>query len=166
MTHNLCNPKLEYKIMGSKSKREYLIKIRERYRKASKKDKTNLLDELCFVCGYNRKYAIRILNNKQVKHIKVKKRGPKKQYDHPEILKVLNFIRRKANLPCSKRLVEILSLWLPYYPFEITEGTRKKLLGISAATIDRLMRADRSKYLKLGLATTRPGSLLKKHIPI
>ncbi len=166
MTHNLCNPKLEYKIMGSKSKREYLIKIRERYRKASKKDKTNLLDELCFVCGYNRKYAIRALNNKQVKPIKAKKRGPKKQYNHPEILKVLNFIWRKANLPCSKRLVEILSLWLPYYPFEINEGTRKKLLGISAASIDRLMRADRSKYLKLGLATTKPGSLLKKHIPV
>ncbi len=148
MTHNLCNPKLEYK------------------RKASKKDKTNLLGELCFVCGYNHKYAIRVLNNKQVKPIKAKKRGPKKQYNHPEILKALDFIWRKANLPCSKRLVEILSLWLPYYPFEITEGTRKKLLGISAATIDRLIRADRSKYLKLGLATTRQGSLLKKHIPV
>lgn len=50
--------------MGSKSKKEYLVKFRERYKKASKKDKSTLLDELCIICGYNRKYAIRVLNSK------------------------------------------------------------------------------------------------------
>lgn len=153
--------------MGSNSKKEYLIKIHERYKKASKNDKTKLLDELCAICGYNRKYAIRVLNNGPLQNSgKPNKRGAKKQYAHPDILKVLNFIWRKTNLPCSKRLVEIIALWLPYYPHSLSGQTRKKILNISAASIDRLMRGDRGNYLKIGLATTKPGSLLKKQIPV
>ena len=152
--------------MGSKAKKEYLNKIRERYKNASKKDKSDLLDELCIVCVYNRKYAIRVLNGKQPKFIRQNKRGPKKQYDAPEILKVINYIWRATNLPCSKRLKEIVSIWLPYYPFKISGETKSKVLNISAATIDRLMKEDRSKYPKIGLATTKPGSLLKKQVPV
>ncbi|MBL1208161.1 MAG: integrase [Calditrichaeota bacterium] len=152
--------------MSGHSKKEYLKKIRERYRKASKEEKISLLDEVCEVCSFNRKYAIRILNNKKAKTDTPKKRGPKKRYNHPDILKVIRFIWRKTNLPCSKRLVEILPLWLPFYPLEISEEIRRKVLGISAATIDRLMREDRGRYLKIGLATTKPGSLLKKHISV
>lgn len=51
--------------MSGKSKKEYLIKIRERYRKAPKKEKIQLLDEVCLVCSFNRKYAIRVLSHKK-----------------------------------------------------------------------------------------------------
>lgn len=37
---------------------------------------------------------------------------------------------------------------------------------MSPATIDRLMIKMRKKLGKLGLATTKPGSILKSHIPI
>jgi len=47
--------------MGKKSRKEYLESIRERYRKAGKKEKTVILGEFCAVCGYNRKYAVRLL---------------------------------------------------------------------------------------------------------
>ena len=40
------------------------------------------------------------------------------------------------------------------------------LESISASTIDRLLAPRRGKYAKYGLATTKPGSILKKHIPI
>ncbi|MFQ6608108.1 MAG: hypothetical protein ACE5EE_06170 [Fidelibacterota bacterium] len=39
-------------------------------------------------------------------------------------------------------------------------------MSISPATIDRLMAPLRARYHKLGFATTKPGSILKKHIPI
>lgn len=48
--------------MGKKSRKEYLESIRERYRKAGKKEKSVILGEFCAVCGYNRKYAVRLLN--------------------------------------------------------------------------------------------------------
>jgi len=44
--------------------------------------------------------------------------------------------------------------------------TREKLLRISAATIDRLLRAERHKYVLRGQARTKPGTLLKHQIPI
>jgi hypothetical protein len=41
-----------------------------------------------------------------------------------------------------------------------------KLLGISAATIDRLLKEERAKRRLKGIAHTKPSSLLKNHIPI
>ena len=48
--------------MGTKSKWEYFRAIYQRYRKASLSVKTQILEEFCHVCGYNRKYAIAKLN--------------------------------------------------------------------------------------------------------
>ena len=38
---------------------------------------------------------------------------------------------------------------------------RQKLLQISAATIDRLLKKERARYRGKGLCGTRPGGLLK-----
>lgn len=155
-------------IMSPTAKAEYLKKIIPRYRKVSKTEKNTILNEFCTVCHYNRKYAIRLLNNGLYTNNKsnLSKRGRKKQYDHPMIMEVLKEIWIKTNLPCSKRLKAILSLWLPFYEYELPEEVKKALFAISHATIDRLMLTMRSKYLKQGMATTKPGSILKKHIPI
>jgi hypothetical protein len=50
--------------MSQKAKSEYLREIKPRYKGASKLEKENILDEFCLTCGYNRKYAIRLLNKK------------------------------------------------------------------------------------------------------
>jgi hypothetical protein len=83
------------------------------------------------------------------------------------ILTVLRDVWVATNLPCSKRLTAILPLWLPHYDRSIlTDLVRNQLLEMSAATIDRLMKPSRSKYSKHGLCTTKPGSIIKKQIPI
>jgi len=74
-----------------------------------------------------------------------------------------------ANLPCAKRLKVILPLWLPGYSeaFEpLSLEVVKALRTISAATIDRLLRPVRMQHKKGGRSTTKPGTLLRKHIPI
>jgi len=50
--------------MGKNERQAYLKAIRLRYRRARKKLKVTILDEFCSVCGYNRKYAIRLLNQR------------------------------------------------------------------------------------------------------
>ena len=50
--------------MGKNERQAYLKAIRSRYRRARKKVKVTILDEFCFVCGYNRKYAIRRLSQR------------------------------------------------------------------------------------------------------
>lgn len=154
--------------MSPTSKAEYLKKIKRRYKDASKNEKKLILDEFCHICSYNRKYAIRLLNNVLLtnKSYNLSKRGRKRKYSHPLILDVIREIWIKTNLPCSKRLVAILPLWLPYYEYELPEEVKRAILMISAATIDRLMSSIRSRYLKQGLATTKPGSILKKQIPV
>jgi hypothetical protein len=59
----------------------------------------------------------------------------------------------------------MIPLWLPF-DHSIAREARERLETISAATIDRLLAPVRSLHTKRGLATTKPGSLLKKHIPI
>jgi hypothetical protein len=43
-------------------KMEYLKKIYQRYHRSSRAEKTQILNEFCEVCKYNRKYAIWLLN--------------------------------------------------------------------------------------------------------
>ena len=47
--------------MSGKSKWDYLKAIYYRYKKVSKPLRARILDEFCQVCGYHRKYAIRLL---------------------------------------------------------------------------------------------------------
>ena len=65
--------------MGKNARKEYLAKIKGRYRKSGRREKGAILAEFCAVCGYNRKYAIRILNSKKARP--ARKPGPKRIYD-------------------------------------------------------------------------------------
>jgi hypothetical protein len=154
--------------MSKNTRTEYLISIRNRYSSSSKLEKKKILDEFCKNCGYNRKYSIRILNQK-IKKKPFKKLGRLKKYDVESIKEFLIKTWKASNLPCGKRLKPIIKIWLPKY---IESGEKLptktiKLLGeISAATIDRMFKPIRHRYKKRGLSTTKPGSIIKKLIPI
>ena len=49
---------------------------------------------------------------------------------------------------------------------KLSTKVREKLFKISAATVDRLLAKERKKYRIKGRSTTKPGTLLKKSIPI
>lgn len=152
--------------MSGKSKREYLEKIRRRYRRGRKRAKGRILDEFCKVCGYHRKSALRLLKSSTPRLSK--RPGPKPKYG-AEVLEVLKKIWLATDQMCSKRLKVALKLWLPYYEKDsgVLEGPlRRKLLALSASTIDRLLAKVRVKYRGKGLSGTKPGSLLKTQIPI
>ena len=151
--------------MCNKSKKEFIEAIRSRYLVSSKKQKQLILDEVCLVCHYNRKYAIRVLNQKE-KTKKPKKAGRKKKYNDPEIFTALKSIWISTNLICSKRLKSVIPLWIDFYQGSLSEENKKLLIQLSASTIDRLLRPIKSRFRKKGLATTKPGSLIKKKVPI
>lgn len=153
------------------AKMEYLEEIYLRYKKADhKEEKSVILNEFCENCGYHRKHAIRALNNfKRFTKPKPKKRGRKPLYDKASIKEPLERIWLTANLPCSKRLKAIIPLWLPGYAQEfggLSIDVIKALHRMSPATIDRLFKPHRMKYKRRGRSTTKPGTLLRKQIPI
>jgi hypothetical protein len=51
--------------MSNSSKKEYLEEIKKRYFLATKQERSTILDEVCTVCSFNRKYAIRLIHKKK-----------------------------------------------------------------------------------------------------
>ena len=130
---------------GQTSERAYLEAIRGRYRKANRAGKARILDEFCAVCGYHRKYAIRLLGRKKPA-LAPRRVGRKPSYDDPLLLEALRRIWLASDQLCSKRLKVALPLWLPHYEPDhgaLPEAARTGLLAASASTLDRLLKAAR-----------------------
>jgi hypothetical protein len=63
-------------------------------------------------------------------------------------------------------MAELLTVLERHNELHCEQQTRAKLLRISAATIDRLLKPERRKYELRGRSRTKPGTLLKHQIPI
>lgn len=158
--------------MSPKAVKEYFKTVWSRYlHLASKLEKSKILTELCTNLKWNRKYAIRRLRTFKILRRRKKKNkpGPKPKYHQPEFLTVLREIWISAHLPCSKILKAVLPIWLPCYQElhgSLSLDILKKLLRISPATIDRVLKPIKHLYRGKGRCATKPGLLLRHHIPI
>lgn len=157
--------------MSPQSTKEYLRIVQRRHKNAScRTEKTGIIDEVCHNLGYHRKHAIRVLRVfRYYTKPEPKKKGRKSRYNKPTIIKPLKQIWLTSNLPCSKRLKAIIPLWLPGYMEtygRLSEDVISDLLAISPSSIDRALKPTRVKMNHRGRSTTKPGALLKKHIPI
>ena len=130
--------------MTKEARKAYLSAIRKRYRESDRGAKTRILDEFCEVCGYARKYAIRVLNRPVRGPTRSRKRpGRKPVYCDPRLISVVKTIGFACDQPCGKRLKAAIPIWLPYYERHfgaLEPPIRSQLLSISAATLDRLLK--------------------------
>jgi hypothetical protein len=157
--------------------------LRGRYQKLLKKEKTIFLNEFIQLTRYNRSYAARALRIKEVlgymsiggKRVRLvrdkrKIKREKKKIYNQEVFIVLRKIWKICDYICSKRLAPFLSEIIPvlerWKEIKLSTKVREKLEKISPASIDRLLAKERKKYRIKGRSTTRPGTLLKKSIPI
>ena len=154
--------------MGHAARWEYFRVIYGRYRKAEGKGKRGMLDEFCLNTGYHRKYAIRLLNGPRPgKREEARPRGRKPQYS-PSMVSVLIGVWEAAGYPWSVRLKAILPSWLPWIRprYQPSAETERQLLSISARQIDRRLAGKKSQCKRRLYGQTKPGTLLKHHIPI
>lgn len=154
-------------MMSQRSKRELWETIQPRYLKASKSKKQKILDEFIAATGFHRKYAIRILRHGYPRG-QYKKKGKQPIY-RGEVVDVLEQIWEIYGRICSKRLHPFLAEGVRIlercHELNISPETKQLLLSMSRSTIDRCLRPVRFK-MSHGLSTTKPGSLLKKAIPV
>jgi len=152
--------------MSQHSKREIVQRLQPRYLKANRKEKTKILDEFVAVTGLHRKAAIRRL--RQQNRPSQERRGRQKTYTGG-VVSALVTIWRICGSICGKRLQPILSDMVDslerHNELQLDNETKEMLLGISSATIDRLLRPFRVSNRR-GQSTTKPGGLLKHQIPI
>jgi hypothetical protein len=153
--------------MSLSAKREALARIHGRYQRAGRPHKTRILNEFCATCGYHPKSALRLLNH-PLRTAPPKRSGPKVIYDPGEMLPVLKAVWLASDQLCSKLLKAALPEWLEHYERRsapLGKAFKEKLLGISPAQIDRLLRPSRVQHPKQGLSATRPGTLLRHAVP-
>jgi len=155
--------------------------IAPRYQKARKKDKGIMLGEFIELTGYGRRYASYVLRShgkkvriseKKVLVGDVRKRARAKRsrtYDDA-VVEVLKKVWYIMDCICGKRLApvlkEVVSRLQRYREIRVDPEVRKKLVKMSAATIDRLLAKERRKQTIKGRSNTKPGTLLKHQIPI
>ena len=152
--------------MSKQERLAYHKRIRIRYDRGSKEEKSRILEEFCKVCGYHRKYAIRLLNGPLVRV--TKRPGRVSRYTEPKFLNTLKQFWFDTDQLCSKKLKTAIPLWLEFFEKEhgvLSDEVRGKLLKISPASIDRVLKPTKIKYGK-GRSGTKPGTLLRTQIPI
>jgi hypothetical protein len=154
--------------VSRRSKWEYFKAIYWRYRQASEALKSAILDQFCQVCGYHRKYAIRKLNG-PLPDAKPQRAHRTRGYLYsPQVISILAEVWAAAGYPWSVRLKALLPLWMPWIRqrFALSPDVEQQLLAISPRQIDRRLKPKKLQLKKRLYGRTKPGTLLKHHIPI
>lgn len=174
-------------MLAMRHRKAISAETRKRYAKATKKEKTIILNQFTAITGYNRCYASQILSvkkekvlgyittgGKRIKYVigkkKKKKRKKPRIYTY-DVFLALKIIWVVFDFICGKRLAPFMAeavKKLEYHrEIDITPEVREKLTKISASTIDRLLKPEKDKFkIGKGRKGTKPGTLLKNSIPI
>jgi hypothetical protein len=118
--------------------------------------------------GYHRKYAIRILNGPPPGKRLARTEGRQGlSYGH-ELLSILTSVWEAAGYPWSVRLKALLPAWMPWIRkrFQSSPENERQLLLISSRQMDRRLAAKKNPKRRRIYMRTKPGYLLKHHIPI
>jgi len=154
--------------MDLKTRQAVIRQLAKAYRQASKKVRGQMLDQVVQTTGYHRWRAAWLLTHppKLASKKQVRRRGSKYTPVLPELRKLWSI----SNFACGKRLVGMLPEYVECLTRDgemvIPEISRKLLLEMSAATIDRILKGERKLVWGKGRTTTKPGTLLKHQIPI
>lgn len=120
--------------------------IRRRYRSATGKEKHKILDEFIATTGYHQKSAIRVLNGEPTAK-RPQTRNRPSVYDEAARAALI-VLWEASDRVCSKRLKALIPILLPalerHAHLKLDATIRSKILAMSAATIDRLLRAPRT----------------------
>jgi len=162
--------------------------LSSRFQLSGKKERSAILTNFVQLTGYTRCYAafvLRTCGSKQVRLLKGKrvvfipgyarqagsKRHRRGRYRTRAFLEALRRFWALSDGLCGKRLVAFLREIVPLLErqgrLHISDPlVREQLVRASAATIDRLLAKTKREGQLKGRSFTRPGSLLKHHIPV
>ena len=150
------------------TRREITAAVVDRYRSAGRADKGLILDELCAVTGWHRKHAVRAL----AIHVAIspEARRQRRPTYGATIRDALVALWEASDRICGKRLRVMIPTLLPslerHGRLKLDQADRVLVLGVSAATIDRLLVE--TKIAAAGGKRRRVGfySAVRREVPI
>ena len=157
---------------------EVTKQLKGAYERARKSEKTAILDHFCQSTGLSRSTARRYLSSPTL-GIKSARRNDRRRSRpskySPASKEKLIWLWRIMCMPCGKYLVADLPSWVSSLERHgelvlgengWSEEVRKELHSMSAATVDRYLKAERDRLRLKGISTTKPGVLLRNSITI
>ncbi len=156
--------------MRRETRYDYAAAVAQRYRRARKATKGQILDEFCAATGYSRKHAIHVLRGPFPRPLP-RRHGRPRVYG-PVVAEVLRLCWEVADHICGKRLAPFLPELLARLaacdalPDDVAPAVLAQVARLSPATVDRLLAPARDRAPSRGRTVTKPGTLLKGQIPI
>jgi hypothetical protein len=151
------------------ARREVVAAMAGRYSTSGRDEKRRILDEFVALTGYHRKHAIRILNTAAEPRADRPKRGTRARVYDEAVREALVVLWEASDRICGKRLKPLLPVLVAalerHNHLQLDPAVRKKLLKISASTIDRLLAAPRESVRGSRQARRKP-SAARASIPV
>lgn len=151
------------------TRRELINAITERYHSATRIDKKRILDEFIEVTGFHRKHAIRALRKVHGKEGTLAAQVPRKRIYDEAAAAALTILWEAADRICGKRLKEAIPTLIGamerHGHLKLDSEVRQRLLVMSAATMDRLLKPVRESG-KQGRRRTTINTPLRKSIAV
>ena len=133
--------------ISTATRAEVLEAIRGRYREASKRDKSRMLDQFVAMVGCHRKHAVRLLGQSD-EPVDRKVPTGRRIYDEA-VRQALIVVWEAADRICGKRLKAALPSMVEslerHGHLDLDPGVRERLFSASASTMDRLLRPVRER---------------------
>ncbi|MGA9374496.1 MAG: transposase family protein [Mycobacterium sp.] len=157
------------------ARRQVTNKLRTQYGRASKADKSKILDRVVATTGMGRSTARRMLTGPRLADpaAQVDGRTLRARRFNDDARALLEHVWALMGMPCGKYLVVMRDVWLPLLtaagdldkPFATDEAITQ-LRAMSAATVDRYLKPARDGMRIKGISTTKPSPLLRNSISI
>jgi hypothetical protein len=153
------------------TRKEIITRIRLKYKKATKKGRGAILDNLGTTTGLSRSRIKHLLSIKPWMINKPQKPRPGRAPKYGGVIKeALIRVWMFMDNSCGKRLTagmdDMLDAMIRYGEISYDKDTVALLREMSSSTADRLLKRAKEEMRFKGISTTKPGTLLKKNIPI
>ena len=154
--------------MDKEAKQQYMDTLREKYLKAGRKEKGQILNEFCRNTGQERKYVIKKFRYK----VKLKEKGQRKkraEYYDNEVKVALVLLWNIFDHPCGQRLSPLLegevARLRTFGELVCSDEVAEKLRKMPSATIDRKLKYEKEVLADGHKYTKKNSSFLGSSIP-